>query len=174
MDEKKEVVDKFIVDFFGRQHVRMLKYYQKQMGDQGEDILQEAYYRALKAYRMAPVVQEEFDLWMWKIIRNCFYDEFRREQRKGAALEYEEWMDEVYDASQGTFVDLKKIEEFLMKDPNQKKKEILSDILFGGYSSIEASVKHDKGHDAVRQMLCRFMAKLRAFYQVDKHDDSSI
>lgn len=164
----RDDVDQFLIDFDKRQRLRMVKIYSK-MTDPftGEDIVQEAYYRALRSSHLAPDVQEEFDLWLWRIMRNCFFDKVNEERRKGV-VEFEDWMDDNPGASQEYYVDLKKIEDFLMKEKNQQKKDILYDIIFKGYTPLEASILHDKGHNAVKVMIFRFMIKLREFYQVEK------
>ncbi len=129
---------------FTKHMPRLLAFAMALTGDEAlaEDLVQEAYLRALKAKQM-PLEEAAIGAWMFKILRHSFIDHLRRQQRLEAFFSREE-MDEtqldehsVWSAAERA-IDAMTVRQAFQK-LNGAQREILGLVDVSGLSYAEAA-----------------------------------
>ena len=73
--------DQFIADAFERDEPRLRSFIRRRVLDGGdaEDILQDAFYELIEAYRLMKPI-EQVTAWLFRVARNRITDRFRRQK----------------------------------------------------------------------------------------------
>ena len=127
---------------------------------QAEDIVQEAYCRALKYYNELKV--EEFDRWFSMILNNA-YNDYKRDE---IGLSYIEDEDEPLGLEECGLVNRQTRREVydIISTKSVVQQEILLLHLKQGYSPTDISNVSDHTYANVHKVISRFKAELKSLY----------
>lgn len=128
---------------------------------QAEDIIQEAYYRAMKYYGSCR--DGEFDQWFSMIVQNCFND-YMREESGLSYLEEEDEQEGSVDCSITGDQTIKEVYA-LIKAKDEAPRLILSLHVKHDYSAIDISKITPYTYAMVHKTISRFRQEVRKMYE---------
>lgn len=124
----------------------------------GQDVAQEAYYRAIKYFHTYDPSQK-FDNWFGRIIHNAYKD-IRNEEQGHAHEEIDEFALEGVQNSHEIDRLLQQILDKIKEEP-EKNQEILVYAFQHGYSPREISQFHEMSHRNIRKVVSDYRMKIR-------------
>ena len=133
-------------------------------GDYAEDVVQEAYYRALK-YAKSYKAEFSLEKWFSQILNNCLKD--HKNTEKGfSAVEFEE---DDQEGIQCTGFGEKVVKEVsdLISTKSVVQMEVLRYAFEQGYTAKEVSELTDYTYSNCRQIILRFRQELKELYGKD-------
>lgn len=138
----------------------------KQMGDDAEDVVQEAYYRALRYSHAFNPNEFDFQRWFSRILSNVRKDFIAEKFGRGTHVEIDESHDEFITECQGTNPKLIELlyDEILEHD-NENHREVLTLYFIFNYQQREVSQIVDMKPGTVNQIITRFKSKMKETYQ---------
>ncbi len=142
-------------DRFVKQAVRRVPNNSKALA---EEVVQEAYARALKYFRTFNKKTNTFDIWFNSILRNTINDCRTIEKDHGATVELHDNIEELVPPRNKTDVAL------LLKAINEMEREkdihVLSLFFITGYRSRDIAEYLGTNHNTIRQIILRFKNKV--------------
>lgn len=121
-----------------------------------EEVVQEAYARALKYFRTFNPKTNDFDVWLQSILRNATNDCRTIEQEHGCTVELHDNIEELVPPRRIDYVVVEKhINDAVLKD-----RQTLTMFFIHGYKSADISEFLSINHNTVRQIILRFKQKV--------------
>ena len=128
-----------------------------------EDVVQEAFVRALKYNKSFDPNLEQFSAWFNKILNNALRNAKVVERRLGMSVEYTEDMDEVVDLMEWEDDMLKQIKKDMATRPSQVR-QVLQLYLFKQYKPREIAQVLDMSNGYIRTIVKEFKRDTRIKY----------
>jgi RNA polymerase sigma factor (sigma-70 family) len=128
-----------------------------------EDVVQEAYCRALKYKGTYGVQEQDFGAWINKIINNALRTAQAAERRMGMSVEYNEDMDEMVDMLEWE-EDMIKVVTNEMDKKSSAVRQVLYLYFFSQYKPREISQVLDISNGYIRTTVKEFKNQLKAKY----------
>lgn len=162
----KEEVYKLIEDHYRDNFNRMVKYISRNSGNRhnAEDILQEAYTRALLYWKSLEARHDKsMNEWFRGILKNCFRDSLREQLEKGIVVEGH--VDKIVDHNHSGYARkwLKEIKE-KMRLYNKKDEYILNLYFIYQYKIYEIEMLVRESFIYVKNLVQKFRRELREDY----------
>lgn len=128
----------------------------------GQDVVNEAYYRALKYYHTYKIDQP-FDNWLGRIIQNSYKDH-RMEEQGHAHEEIDEFS---FEGTENTHEVDRLIQQVIekIKEEKPEHQEVLYYAFQHGYSPREISEFYEMNHRYIRKIVSDYRGKIRKMLQ---------
>lgn len=123
-----------------------------------EEVVQEAYARALKYFRTYNPKTNTFDIWFQGILRNAINDCRTVEKEHGATLELHENIEELIPPRRN--VDTKAIWKQIDGVEKERERHILMLFFVTGFLSKDIAEYLGTNHNTVRQVILRFKNRM--------------
>lgn len=155
--------NKLIEDHYRSNHERLVKkliwrvpYRSRAIA---EDVVQEAYERALRYYRTFNPTIKDFTTWFNTILNNTLKSFKKSESNSGVTYEYDDNIDEITPPR-----NVSHYYELIsqLDSPNPVEKEILNLFFILGFKSREVALYVNKSHTNVRQIILRFRTRTKS------------
>lgn len=132
--------------------------------DRAEDVVQEAYTRALTYWESVPDEPAEFVPWFQTILNNCIREDWKKEKARGMSITDEEAEEIPVKSSALPTVILKAVEDRI-DAKGESAARILRLHFIEGYTAKEISEMVDDTANAIRVMVHRFRQEIKKDYR---------
>lgn len=157
--DKKVITEHYLIN-----HPRLIKRFQQRVPNKSlalaEEVVQEAYARALKYFSTYDNKINTFDIWFNKILRNALNDCRQIEKDKGITYQLNENFEELSvtkeEKSQYLY-----ILQYIYTIDNNRDKIIISLFYINGYTSKDISIYLGISDNHVRQIILRHRNKIK-------------
>ena len=143
--------------------VNSLKKFAKSVQN-AEDIVQDAYERALKYGPTSQVPPDGFEGWFRIIIRNCSRD-FLRKERGDSDVQFNEF-DYEAEPFRTDLLRLRRDIEILLEKKNKANKEILSMFILQDKSAKEIYMLTEYSVSQIKQAIYRFRKEMKELFEI--------
>lgn len=134
--------------------------------EDAEDIVQEAYYRALKYIHAFNPNEFDFERWFSRLFSNVWKDAISAKYQRGKPEElnenHENFIDKTFNSNAAQLMEL--VYDEILLTENEDHREILTLYLIYGYKLNEVAEITDQRSGTVNQILFRFKDGLKKTY----------
>ena len=127
-----------------------------------EDVVQEAYHRALKHFKSFSTTKGSFDVWFPSILENCLFSHLRVERLKGACIvNDEDQMEQPIEGNQSNCVFADQVKQMILDKTCPDTRTCLLLYYFEGLPPADISKVLPFTPNNVRVIVCRFQQEVR-------------
>lgn len=157
---------KRIEDHYREHRERLVSFCNKFLNnmDRAEDVVQEAYTRALTYWESVPDEPDEFVPWFQGILNNCIREDWKKEKAKGMSV-LDENVDEIPIKSAAIPTIILKAVEDRIASKEDRVAKILSMHFIEGYTAKEIGEMVKDTPNAIRVMVHRFREEIKKDYR---------
>ena len=163
--------NKQISDHYALNYERLVKRCVNRVPDRSqalaEEVVQEAYTRALKYFRTYDWKINDFDVWFNSILKNAINDCRQIERERGVSQELHENMEELVPHKMTKDAQVEVTKRILTSSAKPVERSVLTLFHIIGYKSMEISQYLSINHNTVRQIIMRFRMKMDDTNQTD-------
>lgn len=153
-----------IEEHYNKNYQKLIQLMSFRAGTQwdGEDVVQEAYARAIKYYDSFD--NSAFDNWFRTILNNCLKEHKNQEKGYSISISFEEDEVEGTPCNQYNQQIVQEIND-LIATKSVAQMEVLGLYFNKGYSAIDISKISEHSHWAIHKMITRFKEELQELYK---------